>query len=76
MKARYFFSPAHARHQLVISTAGLWPTVEEWKRRVFEIVVQEGGETAELWDFTGADFRFTAEPVPRSTTPCSMDVIW
>jgi hypothetical protein len=61
---RLFFSPSHARSQLVIRDSGLWPAQEEWKRAVVELVETVGaGADIQVWDFAGAG-RYTGEEVP------------
>lgn len=56
-----FFSPTHARAQLALEAAGHGPAFLAWKRAVVALAHAHG---AELWDFGGADPRYTAEPVP------------
>jgi hypothetical protein len=51
---KVFFSPVHAAHLEAIHTAGLWPTFEEWKRKVIEITP--------AWDFSDYT-RITTEPI-------------
>lgn len=63
IRLHLFFSPAHARSQLALTAAGQWPAFEQWKREVSQLVREAGGDV-ELWDFSGADPRFTGEPVP------------
>jgi hypothetical protein len=71
-----FFSPEHARSQLALTIAGHWPDALRWKRAVVQAVA-EAGDGAELWDFTGADPRFTAEPVPPpGDTSARMQWYW
>jgi hypothetical protein len=64
-RARLYFSPSHARSQLVVAAAGHWTTQEAWKRRVTALVAASGAD-AELWDFSGADPDLTGEPVPAA----------
>jgi hypothetical protein len=71
-----FFSPSHARSQLALMAGGQWEAVEDWKRAVMEQVAA-AGDGISLWDFSGADPRFTGEPVPpRGDTSQRMRWYW
>lgn len=71
-----FFSPSHARSQLALTAAGHWPAAEQWKREV-SALVQQAGDGVELWEFSGADPRYTAEPVPPAgNTQARMRWYW
>lgn len=52
-----FFSPSHVRSLALLRVAGLWPEFERFKQALVD-------RELELWDFSGADVRTTAEPVP------------
>ncbi len=53
------WSPSHARSLALLEEAGLWPEVERFKR-----LLAERSKDFELWEFSGADPRTTAEEVP------------
>lgn len=59
---RLFFSPSHARSQLVVLQAGHWLLQQAWREQVVRVVEEEGGDV-QVWDFVGAG-RFTGEAVP------------
>ena len=56
------WSPSHVRSLALLEVAGLWPEVERFKR---ELVQRSGA--FELWEFSGADPRTTAEEVPAQS---------
>ncbi|GAB6043247.1 hypothetical protein [Endothiovibrio diazotrophicus] len=58
---KLFLSPVHARQWEAADAAGLWPQVEEWRRRVTAIAARE---QTPLWDFAGYN-SVTTEPLPR-----------
>lgn len=66
IRLQLFFSPSHARSHLLVRELGLWREYEDWKRALLAVLTEEahGREPFPLWDFSGADPRFTAEPVP------------
>lgn len=53
------WSPSHVRSLALLDDAGLWPEVERFKR-----ALAERSNEYELWEFSGADPRTTAEAVP------------
>ncbi len=65
---RLFFSPSHARSQLVVAAAGHWATQEAWKRRVVALAAASGADV-EVWDFSGAAPGTTGEPAPPPGDP-------
>jgi len=69
-RVRLYFSPSHARSQLVVAAAGHWATQEGWKRRVTALVAASGAD-AEVWDFSGADPELTGEPAPAAGDPAA-----
>ena len=65
-----FTSPSHVRSQLVLRASGLWPEYERWKRALVKLLEAEGEGASgpfPLWEFGGADPRYTAETVPPAT---------
>jgi tetratricopeptide (TPR) repeat protein len=64
---RLYIAPLHARMQLAIREAGLWPSFEDWKRRMVEILDEDGVrntvEAFPLWDFSGFN-TVTMETIP------------
>jgi|CXWL01.1.fsa_nt_gi hypothetical protein len=61
IKLFVYTSPSHARAQVLIAQAGLWPAYEQWKT---DVVMSLAANKVPLWEFGGADPRFTAEVVP------------
>lgn len=63
-KVRLYISPMHARHAVLVRSAGLAQADERWKRRLVRIVeaAQGAGADVELWDFSQTAFD---EPVPE-----------
>jgi hypothetical protein len=77
---RLFINPIHARMLVAIREAGLWPTYEAWKRKMMEIVEDEGRKLGRppipLWDFSGYN-SVTTEPIPAiSPTAPKMSFWW
>jgi len=65
---RLFISPSHAYEWEALRAAGLWPTFEEWKRRLVRLLAQDarrypGASPIALWDFSGYD-TIDSEPIP------------
>jgi hypothetical protein len=62
--------PVHAFHLELIHSSGLWQELEGWKRRLVQMLAEEGAVAGQapfpLWDFQGYN-RFTTERVPRTT---------
>jgi hypothetical protein len=48
-----FINPLHADFLVLIDKAGLWPLMDEWKRRVVTIAAEQ--ESVTLWDFSSFD---------------------
>jgi hypothetical protein len=67
---RIFLYPAHAEQLEIYRALDLWPTYEDWKRALVELVAARSGiafpQTAdiELWDFSGYH-RYATEEVTR-----------
>ncbi|MGI9492882.1 MAG: hypothetical protein ACR2QF_10840 [Geminicoccaceae bacterium] len=51
IRAIPFINPLHADFLALIDKAGLWPLMEEWKRRVVMIAEKERADV--VWDFSG-----------------------
>jgi hypothetical protein len=68
---KMFVHPVHARYLEMICEAGLWPSLESWKRALARLAARyrKNGFEVELVDFSGYDSVAT-EPVPppRDTT--------
>ena len=62
---KMFVHPVHARYLEMISEAGLWPSLESWKRALARLAARyrSSGSEVELLDFSGYD-SFSTEPVP------------
>lgn len=46
-----FINPLHADFLTLIDKAGLWPLMEDWKRRIVTVAEDEGADS--VWDFSG-----------------------
>ncbi|WP_300454983.1 hypothetical protein [Accumulibacter sp.] len=55
--------PYHGHLLEILRSTGCWPLVEDWKRKLTDLVATEGGAAAQLWDFSGYH-AFAREPVP------------
>lgn len=74
IKLIVYTSPSHARSQVLLMQAGLWPTYEKWKT---DVVTALDAYSIPLWEFGGADPRFTAEAVPmKGDTTSRMKWYW
>ena len=59
--------PVHAALLETLRAVGLWPTVEDWKRQLVEIVEEERGDLVmPVWDFATYN-RYSMEAVPVSS---------
>ena len=56
-KVRLYFSPVHARHNIVVRAAGLAAAERRFKRHVLTLVerIERRGLDVELWDFSAAE---------------------
>ncbi len=63
---KIFIPPVHTLQLETIRVAGLWPTFEQWKRDVVNVVAEETkDQPTPLWDFTGFKDRVSENvPVP------------
>jgi hypothetical protein len=63
VRVRLYFSPVHARHNIVIQASGLSAAEQRYKRHVMQLVeqYQQRGLDVELWDFSYAE---AGESVP------------
>ena len=69
-----YTSPSHVRSQVLVEQAGLWPQYEAWKA---ELVAVLAANHTPLWEFGGADPRFTAEALPaKGDTTSRMKWYW
>lgn len=74
IKLYVYTSPSHVRSQVLVEQAGLWPQYEEWKA---ELVTVLAANNTPLWEFGGADPRFTAEALPaKGDTTSRMKWYW
>ena len=57
--------PSHVDEQEIFDLEGKWPVLEDWKRRVTQLVAEyaRSGMHIELWDFYGYN-AYSTEPVP------------
>lgn len=63
---RLIVYPYHGQLLVLIDELGLWPLFEEWKRRIVDIIEEEGGPTQAnivLIDFSGFS-AYTTEQIP------------
>lgn len=75
-----FIYPYHAHLQEIIRVTGLWPTFENWKSALTQLLAQEamasGSEAYELWDFSGFN-ALTSETIPdKSDHRATMRWYW
>lgn len=63
MDLRLFISPLHARYLEVLREAGLWPQLEQWKRKLVALIKKETNGQVPLLDFSGYH-TFATEVVP------------
>jgi hypothetical protein len=74
-KVRLYISPVHARHAVLVRSAGLSRAENRWKAQLVGAVeaAKAGGADVELWDFTQAAFD---EPVPAASDGVSRMQWW
>jgi len=65
IEAVLVIDPSHADEQEIFDLEGKWPVLEDWKRRVTQLVAEYAhrGMHIELWDFYGYS-SYSTEPVP------------
>jgi hypothetical protein len=75
VKVRLYFSPVHARHNVVVRASGLSEAEARWKRRVRDLAERyyNRGLNVELWDFTFAE---ATEAVPDVSDPAARMKWW
>lgn len=78
---RFYISPVHARLCQVYVETGLWPTFEDWKLQLVEMIAADAAVHPNslpfvLWDFTGYNSVTTEEVPPSGDTSTHMRWYW
>jgi tetratricopeptide (TPR) repeat protein len=77
---RIFINPVHARLLLAVREGGLWPTYEDWKQKLVEVLAAEAAASGKpqfrLWDFSGFNSVTTEHVPPASDTTTVVKGFW
>lgn len=69
-----FINPLHADFLTLIDEAGLWPMMEEWKRRI--VAIAEAEADVSVWDFSGFDEHSTEQVADLAGKGESLEWFW